>query len=324
MDDVIDEKDDNNNKIDENEFKDLTRTNSVNSQSSYDSDGNAKPKLKVNKDGLLESWKKPENFDDICKIEKSNEYTDYRLLYTNAVERYFFYNYIDSIFKTGFVTDPKYRIHGLCYRKIKISPEKSEVLELIYTRSERYHMDVPDELLRFILNDEYGIMKKSCEEELLEMQKSTAGIGVYKSKANVQIPEGYSIPDTSDIPQDLNINEYPYNFGIVMKRDNVTDKLFFLCCGNNDCRGVGKKPTILDIIIMKKNAKKDYYLPKQLYKSMIPEEKELRYVHVDEHLRLKHWNQLIQIKEFDVNICNQQKQIEKLSLNKLDAKNRRK
>lgn len=312
--------------IGEIEFKDLTHTSSINSVVSYDSDGNAKPKLVVNKDGLLEAWKKPENFDDICKIDKPDDYIDYRSMYTDAIERYFFFNYQESVFKTGFVTDPKYRIHGLCYRKCTVSLEKSEMFELIYARSDRYHMPVPDELLRFILNDEYGIMKKSCEEELLEMQKSTAGIGVYKSKTNVSIPDGYFLADVNDLPSDLDINEYPYNFGIVMKRENVTDKLFFLCCGNNDCRGVGKKPTILDIIIMKKNAKKDYYMPKQVYKPMIPEQKELRYVHIDEHLRLKHWNQLIQIKEFDVNMCHQQKQLDRLSLKetKSDKKDNRK
>lgn len=315
--DVID--DDSN--IDESEFKNICHTNSINS---IDSDGNAK-RLVVNKDGLLENWKKPTNFDDICMIDISDNYIDYRTLYTNAVERYFLYNQETFEFKTGFATDPKFRIHGLCYRKYSISPEKSELLGLIYARSDRYRMTIPDELLRFILNDEYGFMKKSCEEELLEIQKSTAGIGVYKSKHNVEIPEGYLIPEEAELPPDLDINEYPYNFGIVMKREDVTDKLFFLCCGNNDCRGVGRKPTIIDIIIMKKNAKKDYYLPKQLYKPMIAEEKQLRYVQVDEHLRLRHWNQLIQIKEFDYNICNQQKQLERLSLkeNKTEARKRK-
>lgn len=302
---------DNDNYIQEHEFKDLSHTNSYNSKSSYDSDGNLKPsKIKLDKEGLLEDWKKPENFDDICKIDKSIDYVDSRTLYTNCMERYFFYNNMTGIFKTGFVTDPKYRIHGLCYRKYQISIEKKEILDLINFRSEKFNMDIPDELIRFILNDEYGIMKQSCEEELLELQKSTAGVGVYKSKANVQIPDGYTIPN--ELPPDLDINEYPYNFGIVLKRENITDKLFFLCCGNDDCRGIGrKKPNIIDIIIKKKNAPKDYYMPKRLYSPMIPEEKELRYVLVDEHIRLKHWNQLIQIKEFDVNICNQSKQIEK-------------
>jgi len=314
--------------IKEDEFKDLSHTNSYNSQtSSYDSDGNLKQsKIKLNKDGLLEDWKKPESFDDICKIDKPIDYIDSRIIYTNCIERYFFYNNMTGVLKTGFVTDSKYRIHGLCYRKYQIAIEKKEILDLINFRSEKYNMDIPDELIRFILNDEYGIMKQSCEQELLELQNSTAGVGVYKSKTKVQIPDGYSIPNSSELPIDLNINEYPYNFGIILKRENITDKLFFLCCGNDDCRGVGrKKQTIMDIIIMKKNAPKDYYMPKRLYSPMIPEEKELRYTLVDEHLRLKHWNQLNQIKEFDVNICNQRKQLEKLEKKeKLIVTNKRK
>jgi len=194
--------------------------------------------------------------------------------------------------------------------------------------------DVDNEQLRMIISDEYRLVinlsqlvlahsiityllthqaKQSAEEELLDIQKKTAGVGIYRAvKEFVQhsVPAGYSVyvnnvnydsPETAD-----NVDDFPYNYGVLLTKDEeflpssptvapivkwskevrgtkevvlppyVTDKItYFYCCASDKCRRKGF------------NIK----LPLAL-------SKERRDEIVIRHLKEEHWSALIQVNDY--------------------------
>lgn len=155
--------------------------------------------------------------------------------------------------------------------------------------------------------------KESAEEELLDIQKKTAGIGIYRSiKEFVQhnIPTGYSVyvnkvnyesPETAD-----HVDDFPYNYGLLLTKDDeflppspsaapivkwskgvrgtkevvipsyVTDKItYFYCCVSDKCRRKGFNIKLLLALA-----------------------KERRDEMVIRHLKEEHWSALIQVNDY--------------------------
>lgn len=117
-------------------------------------------------------------------------YLDARYQFPFAEERFFKMFFDKGVFKAIFNPPEMASIQSLAFRTHHVPPElKAKLIEVRDDANYR-GVSVDDEQIRMLVNDEFRMVKKSAEEELLLNQTKTAGVPIFNQIQSFVVPIG--------------------------------------------------------------------------------------------------------------------------------------
>jgi len=242
----------------------------------------------------------------VDKTKTLPDYVDGRNLYRNIQERRFNYNVELGKLSCSFETLPIEPMHYDAFRKANATPDSQAALMDLQYEANVNQIELDEENIRVLMFAEYAEMKRSCQEELMEKMTHTAGVSVHLAKQAFVTPQGYAKWDseTTSLESEEGIvsaelaafspemaEDFPFNFGWRLRKlsgKGSDTHIYFACCANDTCR---RKNFVIDYDTFVPPPKIISHL--RHFEPKPPAIKSFALV-VEEHLKEKHWGQLLQ------------------------------
>lgn len=199
-------------------------------------------------------------------------------------EKSFNYKFEKGILYASFTPLQTCRVKATIYRQTNISEEKQNILNEYRSHCNTYNVEIDMAHIRDILQTEYQELFYSANDEMKSLQIETSGSAVCSAIRTFLPPSGYEIVRGPPNIPNSDIEMFPYNFGVRIKKSHDNKgPLIFCCLANDICR---QRKTSIQL-----NRQEPPPPKSRLIKSSpLTPDRDI----VVSHLREKHWNVLIQ------------------------------
>jgi hypothetical protein len=139
-------------------------------------------------------------------------YVDVRKMYTQAVERSWWFNFEDGEIAASWTEAKGNEINLRVFRKWRLTPERFEYVKTIKAHLDKRGVECCEDELRCVLHEEHAYIKSEAEAEIIEYQHYLAGIPIGKKVYSYPRPRGLVV-----LPNEIvgvrHLDHFPYNFG---------------------------------------------------------------------------------------------------------------
>ncbi len=202
-----------------------------------------------------------------------------------SIERYFLFDYEKGLLKMHLSSADHHKVKINVHKQTTVPEEKQQTLLAYRDLQNTYNREIDMSYVRSVIFDEIMMLQDEAEEQIRLAQYDTSGVKICTSIREYVPEEGfekYKCPNYCEISQ---INGYPFNYGVVIRRAGDTQgRLRFVCLANDGCRNKNVCLELNPQVAPNRNSMSRIAPPR------IKTNEEI----VEDHLRERHWNLVLQ------------------------------